>query len=211
MRPARAGSYNGMIGPLQAVRNRHISRCQVDQTARDEEGRHAPRPFLLQDDRSFGNAGKTSDTGPDHHAAARLFVVGRRIPARILKRLARSAHGEDDEIVDLALLLRLHPLVGIEAAVRAVATPNLTGDLRRRIANVDALDAPCPAVAVDEALPGRLDAASERCHHAEPCDDDASHLRFLSPQPISYSPAAARAPSNLRSQKIVKVRPKWRR
>src|SRR5262249_52274974 len=142
---------------------------------------------------------------------ARLFVVGRRLPARILKRLARCAHGEDDEIVDLALFLRLHPLVGIKAAVRAVATRNLTGDLRGQIGNVEGLDAPCPAVAVDEALPGRLDAASKRCHHAEPCDDDASHLRFLRPQPISYSPSAATAPSNLRSQKTVKVRRKWRR
>src|SRR5262245_44586764 len=125
---------------------------------------------------------------------AHLVVVGRRLPACILERLARGTHGEDDEIIDLALFLRLHPLVGIEAAVRAIATRNLTGDLRRQIGNLEGLDAPCPAVAVDEALPGRLDAASERCHHAEPCDDDASHLRFLSPQPISYSPAAARAP-----------------
>src|SRR6516165_793168 len=184
MRPTRTGGYHRVIGPLQAVRNRHISRRQVDQTAGDEERRHAPRPSLLQYDGSFGNAGETSDTGPDHHAGARLFVVARRLPARILERLARGAHGEDDEIIDLALLLRLHPLVGIEAAVRAITTRNLAGDLRRQIGHVEALDAPCPAIAVDETLPGRLNAASERRHHAEPCDDDASHILVLSPQPI---------------------------
>src|SRR5262249_31703757 len=192
MRPARTGGYYRVIGPLQAVRNRHISCCQVDQTAGDEERRHAPRPSLFQYDGSFGNAGETPDTGPDHHAGARLFVIARRLPARIVERLTRGAHGEDDEIIDLALLRRLHPLVGIEAAVGAITTPNLTGDLRRQIRNVEGLDAPGPAIAADEALPRRLDAASERRHHAESRDDDASHLRFLSPQPISYSPAAAR-------------------
>src|SRR5262249_59420622 len=85
-------------------------------------------------------------------------------------------------------------VVGIETAVRGRAGGNVTGDLRRQMGNVEALDAPCPAVAVDEALPGRIDAASERRHHAEPCDDDASHVPSLSPQPISYSPSAARAP-----------------
>ena len=58
-----------------------------------------------------------------------LVFVASRLPAGIVERLARGAHGEDDEIVDLALLLRLHPLIGIEGAVRAVAARHLAGDL----------------------------------------------------------------------------------
>ena len=39
------------------------------------------------------------------------------LPAGIVERLRRRAHRIDDEVVDLALLLRLHPLIGIVGAV----------------------------------------------------------------------------------------------
>src|SRR5262249_57714884 len=123
-------------GPLNAAPNPHTPPRRFDQAPGDETRRPPPRPPPLKADRVSGRAGTPADTGPDHHTGTHLVVVGRRLPARIVERLARGAHGEDDEIVDLALFLRLHPLVGIETAVRAIAARNLTGDLRRQIGNV---------------------------------------------------------------------------
>src|SRR5262245_49856123 len=179
MRSGRTRCYHRMVGPFQAVRNRYVARCEVNQATGNKERRDPPRPSLLKRDRGFCNAGKTADAGPDHHSRFDLVVMAGGLPTRIIERLARGAHRKDDEIVDLALLLRFHPMVGIEATVGAVATWNLTSDLRRQIGHVEILDAPRSAAAFDEAPPGRLDAASERRHHAEACDDDASHLRRL--------------------------------
>jgi len=90
--------------------------------------------------------------------------------SRNARRLARGAHRVDDEFVDPALFLRLHPLVGIVSAVRAVAARNLAGDLRRNIStlNFSILRA---RFAREQALPRRLDAAAEWRHHSESRDD----------------------------------------
>src|SRR5262245_26689339 len=181
-----------MVGPLQAVRYRNVSGREVDQAAGNEERRHPPRPSLLKRDRRLGDAGKTADARADHHTGLDLIVVAGGLPACVIERLAGGTQRKDDEIVDLALLLRLHPMVGIEAAVRAIAARNLASDLRRQIGHVESLDSPRAAVAVDEPPPGRLDAASERRHHAEPRDDDASHLLLLHPPSQYHIPPAPR-------------------
>ncbi len=67
-----------------------------------------------------------------------LLVIGLRFPAGIGERLRRSGHRIDDIIIDLALLLRLHPLIGIEAAVGTVAARHLHGDLAGEIGGLEA-------------------------------------------------------------------------
>ena len=109
---------------------------------------------------------EAADAGADHHAGADLILVARGLPAGVVERLRGGAHREDDEIVDLALLLRLHPLVGIEGAVRAVAARNLAGDLGRQIGDVERLDAPCAAVARRSAA---ATSARRRKRAASPC------------------------------------------
>ena len=69
---------------------------------------------------------------------------------------------ENDELVDLALLFRLHPLIGIVGAVGAVAARNAAGDLAGNIGHVERLDPLCAALALEQAFPGRLGAAAER-------------------------------------------------
>src|SRR5262245_46785942 len=191
VRSGRTGGHHRVVGSLEAVRDRHISRREIDQPTRNEERRDAPRPPLLQHQRGLGNAGETADPGAGHHPGADLLCAGRGLPGGIVERLVRRPHGKDDEVVDLPLLLRLHPLVGIEAAVRAVPARNLAGDLRRQIGYVEGLDPSCPAVALDEPLPRRLDAASERRHHAESRDDDASHLRLHRARSVKVEAAFA--------------------
>src|SRR5437660_10142362 len=97
----------------------------------------------------------------------------------ITESLLRRTHGKDDEIIDLALFFRLHPLVGIECGVGAIPTRHLTGNFRRQIRDIELFDTACAAFTIEEPPPTRLDSASERRHHAEACDDDAPHLRLL--------------------------------
>ena len=97
------------------------------------------------------------------------------MPVSVVKRLRRCAHGKNDEIVDLALLFRLHPFVGVEGTLRAVAAWNLAGNLAGNVGYIEILDVPDAALAGQQPLPGPLDPAGERHHHAKTCDNDASH------------------------------------
>ena len=72
-------------------------------------------------------------------------------------RLLGGRHGVDDEVVDLALLLRLHPLVGIELAVGRRAARNEAGDLAGDIGYLELLDPARAALAAS-----RLDHAARR-------------------------------------------------
>src|SRR5262249_50525817 len=176
MRATRTCGDDRMVGPFEAMRDRYIARCEINQAAWNEERRDAARPSFLQHDRRFGDAREPANARTDHYSRSDLIVIADWLPRRIIQRLACGAHCEDDEVVDFALLFRLHPLIRIEASVRAVTARNLASDLCRQVRDVEPFDALCPTLAIDEALPGRFDPASERRPHAEPCDDNASHL-----------------------------------
>ena len=77
--------------------------------------------------------------GPDHHAGAGLVLVAFRLPAGIVNRLRRRAHRIDDEVIDLALLLRLHPVVGIVVAVGQFGARHGRGNAGRQVGDVDRL------------------------------------------------------------------------
>ena len=83
------------------------------------EMRRGPRS--IERDGGLVDAADAADAGADQNAGGALVLVGGRVPAGIVEGLGGRGHRVDDERVDLALLLRLHPLVGIERAVGAVA------------------------------------------------------------------------------------------
>src|SRR5437660_5377912 len=126
-----------MVRSLEAELNRHITGGEIDDAARDEERRDAARALLLQGDRGIGNPLDAADAGSDHHAGGDLVFIARRLPAGMFDRLARRAHRVDDEVIDPALLLRLHPLIGIVGAVRAIAARNRACDFPRKILSVE--------------------------------------------------------------------------
>src|SRR3954470_5050124 len=113
------------------------------------------------------------------------------MPVGVVKRLRRRAHREDDEIIDLALVLVLHPLVWIEAAAAAVAARNHAGDAAGQIRHVEGIDLLGAAFAVQDALPGCLDTTAEWRHHAKACDDNPPHIQDSSP-PSSRSTTRSR-------------------
>src|SRR5262249_59761371 len=133
MRAGRAGSDDGMVRTLEAVLDRHIAGREIDDAAGHEEWRHAPRPALLEHHAGICDAARTTDAGAHEHAGDDLVVVALRLPAGVLERLLGRAHRIDDEFVDLALLLRLHPLIGIVGAGGTVAARDLTGDASRQV------------------------------------------------------------------------------
>src|ERR1700676_1303137 len=103
------------------------------------------------------------------------------MPISIVERLLGRAHCENDEIVDLALVLRLHPLVGIERAVRAVAARHHAGNPAGQVGDVKRVDLSGAALAVENAPPGRFNATAEWRHHAEARDDYPPHLHHSNP------------------------------
>ena len=86
-----------------------------------KNGRDPARALVVQGHGGVVDAADAADAGADHHAGGALVLVGLRVPAGVVQGLAGGRHRVDDERVDLALLLRLHPGVGIEGAVAAVA------------------------------------------------------------------------------------------
>src|SRR5262249_47578215 len=144
------------------------------------------------------NSGKTADPRSDQDTGGDLVLVAGGLPARIVECLLRRANRKDDEVVDFALLLRLHPLIWIEPAVRAVATRDLAGNFRRQVGDIERLDASRSALTIDQAPPCRLDAACERRDHAEPGDNHTSHAATPWPHRANIIfPLRWGAPNNL--------------
>src|SRR5262249_56855845 len=59
-----------------------------------------------------------------------------------------------------------------------VARGQWEADFRGQLGDREGPEAARAALPLDEPLPGRLDAARKRAHHAQPCDDDTSHRVF---------------------------------
>src|SRR5581483_2780364 len=90
----------------------------------------------------------------------------------------------------LALLLWLHPLVGVEAAVAAIAARHLAGNLGGNIRDVEFLDAFDPALAGQQPFPGLFNSAGERRHQSKACDHHAPHRGYSWPTQPECRPAA---------------------
>ncbi len=97
------------------------------------------------------------------------------MPAGVVERFSGGRDREQNELVDLALVLGVHPLIRIEGAVGPVAARYLARDLAGQVGGFELLDAGGPAPAGEKARPGFLDAASERRDHTQARDDDATH------------------------------------
>ena len=164
-----------MVGALEAVADGHITRAQIDEASRDEEGRDTTRALFLQEDRCFVDAAKAPNAGADQHAGGALVLVAFGMPAGVVESLGRGGDREDDVVIDLALLLGLHPLIGIEGALGSIAAGNHAGDLAGNVGNIESFNTSRAAASFEQALPGVLYATGERRNHPETGDDDPSH------------------------------------
>ena len=97
--------------------------------------------LLRQQQRSLRNAVEPADARTDENAAALLLLRGLGLIAGVADGLLGGSHGVNDEIIDLALLLRLHPIIGIEGAIGAVTAGNETSDLAGDVRDLELLHA----------------------------------------------------------------------
>src|SRR5260221_757292 len=79
MRTGRTGGDDCMVVPFEALRDRYIARCEINQTARNEERRHAAWPSFLEPDRRFSDAGEPADARTDPHPRFDLIVIAYRL------------------------------------------------------------------------------------------------------------------------------------
>jgi hypothetical protein len=119
-----------------------------------------------------------------------LLGIARR-PARILDRLVGGGHAVEDELVDLALLLGLHPVVGIEGAVGAVAALHLAG-IGRGARRVEPRDRPRAGLPGQKPRPGFLDTRRQRGHKPQPRHNHSPHVPAPSSGPITSRPDSAK-------------------
>ncbi len=195
-----------MAGAFQAECDRDEAGGEIDNAARNKERRHPARALLVQDDRHFGNAFDAADAGTDQHAGRGLVLVTFRPPAGVVERLFGRAHRVKNKVVDLALLLGLHPLIGIEGAVAAVATRDHAGDFGGYVGDVERIDDFGAALTLEQTLPCRFHTASERRDHPHPGDDDTSHSRLQAKLTLLRSALPGIAPSSATKEAIERPR-----
>ena len=193
MRAGRTGGDHGVVGALEAELDGDEAGSKIDDASRHEERRDPARALFAQRDRRVGDALDAADAGADQNAGPGLILVALRFPGCVVERLARRAHAENDELVDLALIFRLHPLIGIIGAVGAIAARNAAGDLAGNIGNVERVDPLCAALTLEQTFPGMLGAAPERRQHSHAGDHDTSHSRA----PTGKSDAPTPAPPDI--------------
>ena len=80
----------------------------------------------------------------------------------------------DDELVDLALFLRLHPIVGIELAFGQGAARNEATDLAGKIAYIEFFDTPGAAFALQQPRPTGFHPAPQGRHEAQTSDNNTA-------------------------------------
>ena len=96
-------------------------------------------------------------------------------PSRISQSLLGSGDAVDDELIDLALFLRLEPIIRVERTA-LVTRRHLAGNLGREVGNVKTLDRPCARLTFEQTLPRHLYITTERRDRSDTRDDDPPHF-----------------------------------
>src|SRR5690606_31573890 len=81
----------------------------------------------------------------------------------------------DNEIIALALLLVLHPVVGSELSLRQRALRHECSDLTRDVGYVELLHPTGAVLPLQQQRPGCINAATQWSDETQACDHDAAH------------------------------------
>ena len=167
-----------MVRALEAVADRHLARGQVDQGCRNEEGTDAPRALVLERQGGVRDPLQAANAGADHDAGA--FALGLVVgcPAGILDRLLGGRHAVEDEVVDLAAVLRLHVVVGVEVAVGGRPLGHLARHLGGQVRDVEGLHGADAGLSFDQMVPHGLPADPQGGHESDTGYDNSSHVQL---------------------------------
>jgi hypothetical protein len=105
-----------------------------------KNGRNPARTLVAQGVAGLDDAFEATDARTDHHTGGDLVFTALRIPAGILERHVGGGDAEQDELVDLALFLGLHPVVRIERSLHRRVGGNRTGNLCGDVADIERRD-----------------------------------------------------------------------
>ena len=175
MRAGGARRDNGMVGAFEAMADGDLAGGEIDQASGNEKRRHAARALIAQCIARLDNAFQPANARANQNARGNLVFIARWMPVSVIQRLLRGSHCIDDEIINFALLFRLHEVIRIESAAAAVSTFDLAGDLAGEIIDLEVFDPRRAIAASYEARPCQLSAHCERRHHANTGYDNASH------------------------------------
>src|SRR5229473_1127556 len=148
MRASRASGHHRMVGTLQAVLDRHITRGKIDQTPGNEEWRYLARAALLEKQRRIGDAGEAADPGANHRAGGAAILFSGRMPIGVIERLARRAITQAirqvrSETSNVSIFLA--PLSLLRMRFQVGSTPQPSGDTMPRPVTTTRLISSTPA------------------------------------------------------------------
>ena len=146
-------------------------------------------PAVTQGQRGFVDAVDPADAGTDQHAGGAPIVLVLGMPVGVVQGLVGRGHRIDDEVVDLAGFLRLHPVVGIELAFGGRAARDLAGDLASEVINRKVGHPYRAALALEQIPPSGFHSATKRRDHPQTSDDNPSHMT-IRPQLAGTKPAS---------------------
>ncbi|MNL60353.1 hypothetical protein D3C87_1841530 [compost metagenome] len=120
------------------------------------------------------DAADAADARADQNACAFLVFLGFWFNPGILDGLGGSGHGVDDEIVDLALFLGFHPLVGIVLAIGIIPAGQPMRDLARDVIDLEFVDTLGSTLACQDIGPSGLHSATKGRDKPHSGDDDST-------------------------------------
>ena len=166
MRAGSARRGDGVVRPLQTQVDRQEAGNHVDDRARHEERRNAPRPLLVQRFAVVLDIGQAADAGAHGHTDTLTIGVSDVQPG-ITHGLEAGSETVLDEQVELARLLGGEIFLDIEALER----PAKTGGVGRQVHMLDQTDATAPG---QNALPAARHIVTQWRQHAHTGNHDAS-------------------------------------
>ena len=175
MRPGGTRRDDGMVGALEPESDRHVSRHQVDQAGGNEKRADAPDVAAFDQHRVLGDLVQAADARADHDPGAHLVFLGFRRPAGIGDRLDRRRQTVDDEIVHAPLILRRHPVIGVEQPFGRFADRHLAGDFRRQVADIEGLDGADAGFSGQQFFPVDLNPTPQGGQKAQTGNNHTSH------------------------------------
>jgi hypothetical protein len=146
MRTGRTRRHHSVVRPLEAKFNGNITRRHIDDASGNEKRRNPTGPFFNQRHRGIINAADPANARTDHHTGPDLILIGLGMPIRIIEGLTSRRHAVNDEIIDLALVLRVHPLIGVEKPLSLVSRWDLEGNARWQVRDVEPVNRHSPAL-----------------------------------------------------------------
>ena len=161
--------------------DRDVARREIHQEGRYRKRRQAADTAQVDRAHRLGDGGEPADAGSDDRGRAQAIRFRARLPFCLRKRLFCRRQRKENEPVYLALILRRQDGIRIEAGFGVFFQGgNHPADLRRQVSHHIVRKPPDARATGQQTRPGRFDIGSKGRDRSHACDNNPSHLFFLS-------------------------------